>query len=260
MAPILLFSDVDGTLLDREGRYAVAPGELASVADHLLVVLASSRTILELAHNQHDLGLSGPVVAENGAVVAFPWDARWPNAGASMQVDDAVWSVIPLGAAADGVRHDVRRAAQALGVRFEDQHDVEPAVARHHSVLIRPFDGDAWESLAALAERLRDGGYVVSSGGAWLAVTGGAEKGDGARAVRSQLAQRGVRWSSVAAVGDDDNDHSLLLAADQRFVMRRDDGRWHPALAAIPGAHCVSTPGIAGWREVLHHLTALQEA
>jgi mannosyl-3-phosphoglycerate phosphatase len=259
MGPALLFSDVDGTLLDGHGRYAVGADDLARVADRIRVVLASSRTVLELSRNQRDLGISGPVVAENGAVVALPWDDRLRDAGIREVIDDRIWCVIPLGAPAARVRADVQEAARARDVRYVDQGEDDASLGRGYSVLLRPVPGAPWRSLDRLIGALRQLGYFVTSGGAWLAVTARVEKGDGAREVLSQLGRLGMRYSLVAAAGDGDNDTSLLLAADRRFVIGRDDGTWHPALRALPDVECVPTPGIAGWRDVLRQLAAMQE-
>ena len=46
---------------------------------------------------------------------------------------------------------------------------------------------------------------------------------------------------------------------DPAVLFGRDDGTWHPALRALPDVECVPTPGIAGWREVMRQLNALQE-
>lgn len=259
MGSILLFSDVDDTLLDRRGRYAVTPGELASLSQRVSLVLASSRTVLELSRNQRELSITGPLVAENGAVVALPWRESLHALGEPYVIDGRPWCVLLLGAPGAAIRDDVRRAALELDVAYVDQQDVEPMLDRRCSVLLRPPSGQADETLAPLFDALRQRGFSVSSGGAWFAVTRGAEKGDGAMAVRSALERLGQRYALVAAVGDSDNDVSLLLAADRRFVIGRDDGTWHPALRALPDVECVPTPGIAGWREVMRQLNALQE-
>lgn len=259
MGAILLLSDVDDTLLDRHGRYAVTPDELASLSRRVLLVLASSRTVLELSCNQRDLGITGPVVAENGAVIAFPWRESLHAFGVPQVIDGRPWCVMSLGTSAAALRDEVHTAALALGVAYVDQRDVEPTLDRRCSVLLRPPAGHSDASLAPLVDALRQRGLSVSSGGAWIAITGGAEKGDGAYEIRSALERLGQRYALVVAVGDSDNDVSLLLAADRRFVIGRDDGTWHPALRALPDAECVSTPGIAGWRDVLRQLNALQE-
>lgn len=255
MPPRLLFSDVDGTLLGADGRYAMSADELAPALRHLDLVLASSRTVLELARNQRDLGIEGPVVAENGAVMAWPSTDSLSSVGLREDVDGRAWRVVLIGMPASALRAEVQAAAQRLGTAYIDQEAVEPTLGRRCSVLVRPIPGRDFDSLEALAAVLRLRGLAVASGGTWLAVTGGADKGDGVRAVREWWQQAGHEHALVAAAGDSDNDVPLLLACGRRFVIARDDGTWHPALQAIPDVECIDTPGIAGWRDVIRQLT-----
>lgn len=259
MPEAILFSDVDGTLLGTDGRYAMSAAELAPVLSHLDIVLASSRTVLELSRNQRDLGLEGPVVAENGAVVAWPSAPALSGIGVPEVIDARSWQVVLIGTSADELREGVQEAARRVGTRYIDQADVEPSLGRRCSVLMRPEPGREFGSLDALAEVLRDRGLSVASGGSWLAVTGGADKGDGVRAVLAVRQQLGRTPAVVAAVGDGDNDRPLLLAADRRFVVAGEGGTWHPALRGLPGVECMTTAGIAGWRDVIQRLTAAQE-
>ncbi len=254
----MLFSDVDGTVLDRTGHYAMNADEVAPYLCALTIVLASSRTILELSRNQRDLGILGPVVAENGAVVALPWHEQLESAGVREEIDGRSWCVLTLGLQEDVLRADVQEAARTTGTPCVDQCDVEPTLGRRCSVLLRPIDGAHVASLAPLASALRAQGHSVASGGDWLAVTGGADKGRGAHAVIELLATLGARPAIVGAVGDGDNDVPLLHAVEHRFVIARDDGTWHPALRDIPGVSCIDTPGIAGWREVIPRMVMLQ--
>lgn len=255
----ILFSDVDGTLLGTDGRYAMSAAELAPVLPYLDIVLASSRTVLELSRNQRDLGIEGPVVAENGAVVAWPSAPALSGIGVQETIDARSWQVVLIGTSADRLREAVQEAARRLGTRYIDQADVEPSLGRRCSVLMRPEAGRDFGSLDALAQLLRDRGLSVASGGSWLAVTGGADKGDGVRAVLSLRQQQGRTPEVVAAAGDGDNDRALLLAADRRFVVARGDGTCHPALRVLPKVECMTTAGIAGWRDVIQRLTAAQE-
>jgi len=233
--------------------------ELAPARRHLDLVLASSRTVLELARNQRDLGIDGPVVAENGAVMAWPSTDSLSSVGLREDIDGRAWRVAFIGMPASALRAEVQGAAQRLGTTYVDQEDVQPTLGRRCSVLLRPIPGRDFESLEALAAVLRLRGLAVASGGAWLAVTGGADKGDGVRAVRDWWLKAGREHALIAAAGDSDNDVPLLLACGRRFVIARDDGTWHPALQALPEVECINTPGIAGWRDVIRRLTGSQE-
>lgn len=255
MARPLLFSDVDGTLLDRHGRYAMSAAELAPFARHLTIVLASSRTLVELIGNQRALGLHGPVIAENGAVIARPWDESVTQRGAPVAVGGQRWSVVTVGGDATSLRETVRAHAEVIGVAYRDQAIIAPWVDRQASVAIQPNETTDPVAFDALASALRASGLSVSSGGDWLAITRDADKGRAARALLAMLAAEGATPSRVAAVGDGDNDVPLLQVVDRRFAIASDDGTWHAALEAVHGVTRVTTPGIAGWRDVVLRLT-----
>ncbi len=259
MTSTLLFSDVDGTLLDRHGRYAMDAAELSPYLDRLSLVLTSSRTLRELRRNQRDLGVHGPLIAENGAVVALHWDDSCHMTGAYELVDGVAWSILTLGDDATTLRAIVRDEANRLGICYVDQATLMPDVERRASVAIRPAPSATFSSLDPLASALRACGLAVSSGGDWLAVTSGPDKGHGARAFLTWLRAIGITPSVVAAAGDGDNDVSLLQAVPHRFVISRDDGTWHADLQAISGVHRVTIPGIAGWRDVIRRVAALEE-
>ena len=68
--PLLVFSDLDGTLLDHESySFAPARAALAALAEiGAGVVLATSKTAAEVAPLRAALGLAGwPAIVENGA-------------------------------------------------------------------------------------------------------------------------------------------------------------------------------------------------
>ena len=120
-------------------------------------------------------------------------------------------------------------------------------------MLLRPEDS---ASLELLAGALSSQGYTVASGGSWLAVTRNADKGVGARALLDVLRAQGQGPSRVAAVGDGDNDAPLLAMADERYVIRRTDGSWHPELMALSGVRRLLVVGIDGWRDVIETITS----
>ncbi len=126
MPEAILFSDVDGTLLGTDGRYAMSAAELAPALSRLEFILASSRTVLELSRNQRDLGIEGPVVAENGAVVAWPSVPALSEVGVTETIDARSWQIVLIGTSAERLRSAVQKAARRLGTEYIDQLDVEP--------------------------------------------------------------------------------------------------------------------------------------
>lgn len=252
MTRVVLFSDVDGTLLDAAGRYAMGPLALQPYLPALQIVLASSRTVGELVPVQRDLGIAGPVVAENGAVVACPAVSAGNLIGEAATYNGEAWVVVRLGVPADRLRQQLRDAAQRTNTSLVEQDTVSPGLDRRCSVLFGPAAGASETSLAPVVADLRAHGLTVASGGSWQALTGTADKGSGAAALLHHLGSETP--PTVAAVGDEDNDVPLLRTVGRGYVIRRADGTWHPELAALPGVTRLSARGIRGWRTVVREL------
>lgn len=277
--PLLLLSDVDGTLIGEDGVLPASPrviGERLRAAaaawyGAVHVGLASSRTLRELTVLQRALQLPGPCIAEDGARHAIDETApvahgvfitavaqeshgrrrlhTWCHAAsadelrATMRDDERI------------ARADTRRlSASALhSLGFRTRGAIRRAVeARTHSVLLDPHvwsDTDLSElRIITAARRLQ-----LRRGGRWFTLTTAGGKGPALRALRHQLTVHGVS-PVVAAIGNEENDVSLLTDADCRFVIRNPHRGPHPALSSLPGAIVLDTDGPGGWMEMLDRL------
>lgn len=255
-APGVLFSDVDGTLLDERGRLAVSARAAAGFAPYVDLVLTSSRTIPELLLLQQALSLHAPLVAENGAVVAVPVGWRGGRAGVQRRIAGTDLRIVALGAPAARIRGIVRRSAAHAGVPIVEQRETLPdrgrSLGRTHSVLVRNQpDSTRWRRFR---ETLHARGLIASRSGHWLTITRGADKGDGVRALLALAARAGAPYRIAAAVGNAENDLPLLHAVDQRFAVRNPRRGADPALVAIPDTRVLRATGIAGWPEAMRRV------
>lgn len=243
-ARVVLFADVDGTLLDARDGLAISPRQVAALRDCVEIVLASSRTLVELAPIQRRLGLVAPLVAENGAVISLP--PRWRGRRAATR------RVMALGRPASRLRPLVRQCAERAGVSIVDQRDTLPgrgqAVRRTHSVCIRRRRS---AGAGRFVRALLDSGLEATVSGTWITITGGANKGSAAKAVVALARQQGVPYRATAAVGNAENDAPLLAAADGRYAIRNPRTGHDPALLDIPGVHRLGSSGTRAWRELL---------
>jgi mannosyl-3-phosphoglycerate phosphatase len=256
----IVISDVDGTLFDA-GGWATTPRELRQVLGVRPLILASSRTIRELVVLQRTLGIRGPIIAENGAVIALDAPARDGTTHPRV-IGRRTIHVRRMGLPAEAVRRLIVDAAEMAGIHVVEADQLDPSrrarlgivthgdharalVAREASVLLEPvlLTGSArvrWQS--ALADR----GVTLSVGGRWACAVSGADKGKAARLVRHYLATEWRADVPVIGLGNDANDIPLLEVADHPIVVRRDDGRVHPALRALPRASVCQRAGIGG--------------
>ena len=222
---MLIFSDVDGTLLADDGSCALSTADLHEVGSRHQVVLASSRDAEDLAGVRARLHLRGGLIAEDGAVVL-------DRAGVEL-----------LGLARDALMQRITEkltpAEQAVLLGAE----APSARQRLASILI--------PSPLATPERhaqLHAAGLSLVPGGQWATITSGVTKGGAARVLAGRWGV--TRW---AAIGNAPNDATLLRGAWRSFVVRNPEGH-DPVLSRIPGVVLLDAPGPDGWREMLDHL------
>lgn len=263
--PRVLFSDVDGTLIDEEGRLPTAWPMVRRALEGTLVVLTSSRTVEELLAIQHATGIEGPFIAENGALLVLTNEWLDQGHGSVVRAGDRLLRLLPIGRPETELRTIIRGAAAASGVVIETQRSASSAdlggrsggvaahaLARAYSVLVR-IAGGAAARLHFFAS-LTASGLTVTHGGRWHVIQGGSSKGLAARTMLRLIQRRTGRTALAIAVGDGDNDASLLQVADVRVAMRLPDGSVHPSLDALPELVVPEAPGPEGWPEVLARL------
>lgn len=250
---LLLFTDLDGTLLD--ARYRPGPATEAVrrlQAEGVWVVFCSSKTRAEQVPLRRALGVAGPFVVENGSAVLVPGPCpELPQAGGM--------GCQRLGEDARRVRNVLRRLRDRLDLRFRafaemsdakvaevtglDLEGARRARQREYSeTLVGLSAGDA----VRLEEGLHPAGLSLASGGRFHTVTGrGADKG---RALSWLMAWARRRYRSPAlgsvAVGDSANDAPMLRAADKGYLVARTDGR-SPRLEGVERIDAVGPVGFA---------------
>ncbi len=216
-----IVSDLDGTLLDETERCPLPVELLTEVRATHHVVLASSRTVEEIAMVAAQLGWpAAPCVAEDGQIVVDP-DGSVVRLGLATATLLSRLDGIGLGEV-------VRELQAALPVRMA-------------SILVPA------EAASRFARGVPEAGLRITIGGRWATITDAAwNKG---RAATWLLARVGA--DSWAAIGNGANDASLLAAANQRFAIREPEGHHHPQLTTIPGVVLLTHLGPYGWPEMV---------
>lgn len=257
--PFVLFSDLDGTLLDAAYRPGPARAALARLlAAGVAVVPCSSKTRREQEALRAELGLDGPFVVENGSAVYLP-----PPCPDLPERDGL--GVHLLGVSAERCREAALGLRARLGLRFRgfaemSVEEVAAATGLEREAAGRARAREYSETLVGLregaaprlAEALAGGGLRLVSGGRHHTVTGqGADKGAALRWLRARLrAAYGAPDLQAVAVGDSHNDVPMLAAADRAFLVARPDGRWPDA----PGAERLAGVGPEGFAELAARL------
>ncbi len=239
--PLVLFTDLDGTLIDHH-TYSAA-GALEAL--HLLagrsvpVVFCSSKTFVEQIFLQKQLGLRQPFIAENGSAVAVPsgyFVSKPINFLKPYKVADdyELFSLAHADAAA--IRAELAHFQNIKG--FSDASDAELSAAtglagealqrvrdrQFTETLLTPLNA---EQVVFLKKKLAEKGLALSRGGRFHTVLSAqADKGKAVYWLTKVFAENLPVAPRTAAVGDSPNDAPMLAAVDFPFLVQKHDGSW----------------------------------
>ena len=255
----MIFTDLDGTLLDHDTYdwTPARPALHALAAQHVPVVLCSSKTRAEMRALATAMGLHAPLIVENGGGVWLPPSWRLPLPAGAIAVDEG-WVVV-LGAHAGDLRPALQRLAERTGTALRGFGDMdvrevaartglppETAALAMQREFSEPFVAEGDIARETLEEAARGLGVRVTKGGRFFHLTGPSDKGHAVRVVSSWLGGRTV--GTTLGFGDAPNDLPLLQAVDTSIIVPRPDGTPHPDLvAALPHATIAPAPGPRGW-------------
>lgn len=254
---IVVFTDLDGTLLDHDGySFAGAADTLARLQQLAIpLIFATSKTRAEVEALQKTLQLDEPFIVENGGGLFFPprfAPLHWPALKAAGR-----YQLLRFGATYADIRHffgTVRAAFQLKG--FGDMESAEimarTGLSHDQANLARqreftePFVFLGEEKPVPLAELAAKAGFALTKGGRFYHLMGRLQ--DKGRAIRETLAilKANNRPSAYSiGLGDSANDLPLLAAVDQPVLIPHPDGSHEPC--DIPNLQRAALPGSRGW-------------
>lgn len=261
----LVFTDLDGTLLDHYS-YSFVPAQEALAlcrARGAPVVANTSKTHAEMGQWAVDLGLSAPYIVENGAAIVFlpqaqhlyRFDELASDGSARIELSPRRDEVLSR---AEALLHEWQHCAQPFSqmtaaalMRLTGlaESAAQQALTRDYSEPMH-WTGSVQE-LQVFAQQARGLGLRATRGGRFVHLQGDCDKGRALRALLRfyELAYPSDRWLSVA-LGDGDNDISMLQAADVA-VRVKSPVHHFPEIGLHP--RCLSTTayGPAGWNQAV---------
>ncbi len=253
---LLIFSDLDGTLLDHNS-YSWKPAQTA--LDQLKrlsipLILCTSKTAAEVANLHSELELDTPYIVENGAAIVTDPHAEDPTHGAFYfgRSYQELTSLV----------HRIRQEKQFDFTGFSDMSAADVAAATGLTVenaglakqrlCTEPLQWqDSEEALKKFNHKLGRHNLRLLRGGRFYHVLdSGADKGAALAWLRSWYLERHPASSlTTVALGDGPNDESMMEAADIAIVIPALSGH-----AAQPKARKMITapePGPAGWNKAI---------
>ena len=261
---LLVFSDLDGTLLDHESYSweAARPAVEALRRHDIPLVPVSSKTRVELESLRADLDNPHPYIVENGAAIYIP-TGYFSDLHATD--DDQDEHFISAGPTRDALQDPINLAREERGFRFKSftelgtseicwltglsQDAAEKANTRAASEPLLWQDNET--RLQEFSKFLDDIGLRCIRGGRFVHVMGQFDKADAVARLVSLYAQKypGVKLTTVA-LGDGPNDLQMLAQADIAVVIR---GKHAFDMTLESQAHVMhpTAPGPTGWNEAI---------
>lgn len=261
LTPRLLFTDLDGSLLDHYSYdWSPAVPWLARLRQlGVPVIPVTSKTRSEIVPLRRELGLENtPFIAENGAVVGLP--PTWCHARLDRLGPDGL-GIRTLGVDIGFVRKRLAVWRERLGVRFTTMSEMTldelvafTGLSEPEARLARMREGSEpliWDDDEAFLEGFREGlagdGLQLVRGGRFWHATGTCHKGSAVSWLISRSEALRGRRPLTLALGDGPNDISMLEVVDQAVVIRGCHGL--TVAPKQPALYRSEATGPAGWAE-----------
>ncbi|HNJ20011.1 MAG TPA: HAD-IIB family hydrolase, partial [Nitrospira sp.] len=267
MQRILIFSDLDGSLLDPTTySYKDASDALAAIEHRgATLILVSSKTRAEMEPLRRSLCNHHPFIVENGGAIYVPNGTfPFPLEGA---LSREAFQVFQLGAPYATLRAALKEIGQEIGGRLRgfgdltlaevvqltgmSAGDAQLAMQREYD---EPFvmDGDvvAWQDLLAAATRR---GLCCTRGGRFYHLMGANDKGMASRQLIEwyrRLEQQKGQTLVTVGLGDSLNDLPMLESVDYPILIQKPNGSYDQDVQ-LPRLIRADGVGPVGWNRSL---------
>jgi mannosyl-3-phosphoglycerate phosphatase len=257
----IIFTDLDGTLLDHHGySFDGAKEALTSIERlHVPLIIVTSKTYSEVVKLQKSLKLFSPFIIENGAGLYIPENYHYDIFTERME-RLGKYRLLAFGKSMGVIREFI---SQNLSNKIEGFSDMSLARVRELTGLgeeeaklsmdrefTEPFllkDGVEIDEVLNIVE---NSPFKVTKGGRFYHLMG--EEQDKGRAVKETISlymRAGFEKMVSYALGDGKNDEPMLKSVDFPFLMKRYNGTFEDLLA--PNLQFSEESGSAGWNRVV---------
>jgi len=247
----VVFTDLDGTLIDEHYEYGAASRLLAVLKENNIpIIFCSAKTRAEQEALRQDMEIADPFIVEEGSAVFIP---RGHFPAVEGDVTDHYETII-LGTAYKDIERKIRilrhqytitsygtmtdeEVAQATGLSLEG---ARLAKEREFSETVVEADPGALEELKKH--------FNIVQGGQFIQVFGpGTDKGKAVEHLTRRYRASGE--VTTIGVGNAANDEPMLKSVDIPALVRNPDG--HYADITLPNLYRAQGVGPQGWAETM---------
>lgn len=269
MTKTLIFSDMDGTLLDHHTySFAAAKPTLNKLRlKEIAVIPTTSKTYAEMQSLRHRIGLEGPFIIENGAAIYIPTfflkhkpsdttdvDGFWCK---SFIADKSHWIHLLehlddefSGQYQQFSKMSVSDIQECTGL---DAQSASLAAKRQFGEPVLWLGNDADKS--RFIEAIKNKGAYPLEGGRFIHISGNCNKGQALYWLATEYQNQFKVDVNTIALGDGKNDVAMLEAAD--VAVRIHSPTNPPPEVNNQNLHTSTLTGPEGWSEMLTALLKL---
>ena len=261
----IIFTDLDGSLLDQETYQASPADSLFEMLDSLgvPVVFNSSKTFPEMLKIRRLLRNSQPFAVENGSAVYVPIDYDFVGTDGLETIHG--YRRYVLGTARKRLRKFLESSASGFKyVALTEMSEQECASATGLTpseiqlAQTREFSepllwNDSQESRDELAEAAISEGLRLLSGGRFVHLMGDTDKSLAQRWLVDRLRLSHQKNYKVVALGDSENDVQMLADADYPVLVRSDKHNF-PRVDTKVTVYRTRRVGPSGWHEAIRSI------
>jgi mannosyl-3-phosphoglycerate phosphatase len=245
----LIFTDLDATLLEHESYSFTPANEMLNFLKihNIPLIIVTSKTKEEVLRIQKRLGITGPMIIENGAGIVI---ARKSGA-----------ETIAMGKTYAKTREAFEKYAKDFEIRGFFEMSVEEISAytklpleeardAKKRLFTEPFainDEKLVDALNKMADK--DGFEVVKGGRFYHLITKGQDKAAAVKRLIEHYEKTFESKFKTLALGDSANDFTMFQSVDTPILIPQPDGNYLPC--NIPRLIKAPLPGPAGWNAAL---------
>jgi mannosyl-3-phosphoglycerate phosphatase len=261
---IVIFTDLDGTLLDHDTYEWEAAKPALELCKHYGIPLipVSSKTRAEIEVFQQKLGIMAPFISENGGGVYFP-KSCYPEGPAGAVSEENLWKW-SLGPSYGVLVKVLKEISDELGWVIRGFSEMTPEeissytgldLETSHLAALREYDEpfiivESEEKDVIVFEKAAERrGFHITEGGRFYHIHGKKDKGEAVKRVILWYKRSQPRLISMA-LGDSPTDFSMLEQVDYP-VLIRSTGHFPGLKDRIPGLKITEEMGPDGWNSAV---------
>jgi mannosyl-3-phosphoglycerate phosphatase len=257
----VIFTDIDGTILDNTGGYGETRKLIRSlIKSSIPVILCSAKTLAEQNRVRKQIGLTDPFIVENGGAIIIKKDYFnqsyiLGNYPLKERDDDYI---VELGKPATKIREILNGIRKNFNINFIGVADISiqelssltNLSAEHAKEMAHREYGETIlqikkRDLDRLTRIAKERDLSLIHGGRFFDVTMGNDKGKAVEILVNLFKKKYDHDVTFYGIGDSENDASMLGRMDLPLLVQRQDGSW----SNVKVNRIIRVPGIGpkGW-------------